>query len=798
MNYKIVKASPARPKRGYRKSKHVLIHKDFILRMHGYGMSQKDILHALEFERDFHLKDHSLKRYLDEWGVSHKSLTEKRKLHIRNTILERRDQGKNLHRVTLGRSGRVLSEKEVRDVLNNFRRITLVSKASSPGDIILSTPSPATALDDDGYSQRVESKIAPKYPKYTDQVADSSQRLIFGMEEAKMNDDAEAPQSLPTDKSNLPPSTNMDVDTGVLGNVETPESESSTFGKLSRDSPSNEAFIDASLEKRPVHNPSLEAPQSPCRVSVSGPAGREPIIPEPDSLDKGESLAVTLENLCEDLTQSIKSMILQPVNQPVDTRQTCSPEEFWKIVSLRFIADFNWAVDEMENTARTFRDRQKMNSSSGGSKHSQGSPNDGLISPFMLLSDDWDFWAPKDPNIVEWAVRGDWPEFFERHGLSVREGFKNDILVAFYKILMHLWQTLGPDEATLAARSEGYFFHPIDQLRFRALVIHIPYLLSESSGISLTHRVVYEALVYFQDFARKFQHTRELQLGLISDTLLELTEFLFSMHSAFQLTLYRSSGAIINRIEMYAERNELHMVPRLIQRARGILIPSHFAHEMEKISGIQMAVRLQLLLVRMSRLEDAKTLYYYIKHNMHQSRGRGYGSKDSRYLAAAAGIISIHRELGQHHEVKEYGDILYENLATLSADDFKEMMRSPVAVEEWMVFYSNRAVANVEGSDSLSAVRVIQTMLHRLSYADPAVVRPFNKRVFDVVTWVLTERGLVHYTEPILERLVKGFQDERIPEDHPLYQKILFAAGSATFQLYLQDDEWSVSRFLGA
>ncbi|KAK6540662.1 hypothetical protein TWF694_008055 [Orbilia ellipsospora] len=113
-----IHVSPSKPRRRHTKLKGLEPHKHFILAQHNAGAKQKDILAALRTQRGLDLTLHAFKRVLDEWGISHKSLTQKRKLYIRNRIRERRSQEKYRHRVKFRRSKRELSEEEIDEIMS--------------------------------------------------------------------------------------------------------------------------------------------------------------------------------------------------------------------------------------------------------------------------------------------------------------------------------------------------------------------------------------------------------------------------------------------------------------------------------------------------------------------------------------------------------------------------------------------------------------------------------------------------------------------------------------------------------
>ncbi|EPS42603.1 hypothetical protein H072_3406 [Dactylellina haptotyla CBS 200.50] len=151
---KIIRKDPSKPPRQYLKLEGIEEHKDFILSKHNAGVRQKHILAALR-GRGVNLDLHQLKRILDMWGVSHKSLTRKRKLFIQRSIQKRQKLNKNTHKVRLGRSGRVLTQEEIDEIMAATPGYYKTDK-QSPGDIILSTPTPAPQIEEEDPSSSDE------------------------------------------------------------------------------------------------------------------------------------------------------------------------------------------------------------------------------------------------------------------------------------------------------------------------------------------------------------------------------------------------------------------------------------------------------------------------------------------------------------------------------------------------------------------------------------------------------------------------------------------------------------------
>ncbi|KAK6526418.1 hypothetical protein TWF694_005011 [Orbilia ellipsospora] len=133
MEYTIIEAEPPRAPRRYLKLEE---YKDFVLNMHKAGVRQKDIITALKRQSGLDVKPHNLKWFLNKWGVSHKKLTKKRQLHIRQAVDKWRQSNKSDPIVKFERSGRVLSKEEI-DIIESHTPGYFRGIKASPGDIEL-------------------------------------------------------------------------------------------------------------------------------------------------------------------------------------------------------------------------------------------------------------------------------------------------------------------------------------------------------------------------------------------------------------------------------------------------------------------------------------------------------------------------------------------------------------------------------------------------------------------------------------------------------------------------------------
>ncbi|KAK6498994.1 hypothetical protein TWF481_011564 [Arthrobotrys musiformis] len=161
MEYTIVQSQPAKPARAYCKRKDIEVHKEFILQKHEAGEKQEAILAALRDEKGLDLKPYNLKRILGIWGVSHKNLTKKRRLHIRRAIDERRRTNNSDLRVRFGRSNRTLKDEEIEGIMS-LQPEYFENVSASPGDIQFSSPTPSA--DGIGGEEEEEVEEAERNP----------------------------------------------------------------------------------------------------------------------------------------------------------------------------------------------------------------------------------------------------------------------------------------------------------------------------------------------------------------------------------------------------------------------------------------------------------------------------------------------------------------------------------------------------------------------------------------------------------------------------------------------------------
>ncbi|KAK6519063.1 hypothetical protein TWF281_003752 [Arthrobotrys megalospora] len=153
MENRIIQSRPEKPTRSYLRLEEMEDHKDFILSERRAGMKQKAILNVLKTERGVTLPIHKLKRMLDKWEQSHKNLTKKRKLNIRDAITKRQRLGKETHKVALKRSRKNITKEQMDAITGASPGYFKNIKPNSEDVVVLSTPTPGSEYEAGGENE---------------------------------------------------------------------------------------------------------------------------------------------------------------------------------------------------------------------------------------------------------------------------------------------------------------------------------------------------------------------------------------------------------------------------------------------------------------------------------------------------------------------------------------------------------------------------------------------------------------------------------------------------------------------
>ncbi|KAF3905047.1 hypothetical protein AA313_de0205935 [Arthrobotrys entomopaga] len=301
-----------RTARPYLKVKEIEIHKDFILQKWNAGAKHKEIIKALKSEKNFLLRPYNLKRLLEVWNVSAKSLTKKRKLYVRNAIRERQLHNKQAHRVRFERSGRELTQEEMNEIMGATDDI-FQGMVPSPagGDIILSTPTPGEDND--------------IYENYDDN-PDISEATIV-MTGVSMADGAEA-----------------------AGSCERREDDDLDYWIDIDDA-------DESIET-PVFLAADTAAASPSSYLAENilPRGITSVL-ESEEPNEERDVPVILERLCENAAREIQNLgrKLQTSTESRFESEPQSPQEFWNTISQKYMPELNNILNDMVRSAENFQ-----------------------------------------------------------------------------------------------------------------------------------------------------------------------------------------------------------------------------------------------------------------------------------------------------------------------------------------------------------------------------------------------------------------------------------------------------------
>ncbi|KAK6519448.1 hypothetical protein TWF281_003282 [Arthrobotrys megalospora] len=124
-------------KRAYVKIEEWEPHKDFVLRQRHAKVKEKDILHALRYERGFMVEMHQLKKVLQLWN-SKRNLKRRQRDYIVQIVKERRRAGKN-QTIFYHPSGTLIDLPEVKEIMRRYGNSEPL-EPPSPGGLIPGSP----------------------------------------------------------------------------------------------------------------------------------------------------------------------------------------------------------------------------------------------------------------------------------------------------------------------------------------------------------------------------------------------------------------------------------------------------------------------------------------------------------------------------------------------------------------------------------------------------------------------------------------------------------------------------------
>ncbi|KAK6543671.1 hypothetical protein TWF694_000409 [Orbilia ellipsospora] len=767
--------------------------KDYVTTEAGKGTAQRTIVLNLQ-EQGISIELHQLKRLLKQWGMRDRNLHQRNRKYIFETEERLKKKGKSVHGWKFGDTDQRVKQTQLDRIRESDGREFEDTNATpgnlipSPVDILLDTPREKSdetngeigeIFRDANYwdkSMGIEYLSPSNHSSATGSDFGTHRDLDGSSEDLRLqipdNKDLEGPTHNLSDTESMEMYENgsnmLDVeqnDSGDLGMEENNELDLSEknasndpclfeindkFSLEGKDVESMKALLEKMYQDIVTSN--LERPKLPDGPTEYGYIDREKV-----------------EILCETLSKPRRRALL----------------EFIKAIPY-IGAQYSQLINALsQSNKHTFTECRNIARSH--------------IRKIYGLT--WGYFVPTDKLMLKWlqgnppmGVMVDIAALKVTTGLSLQE----IVLDEFYSILPRLWVILEP-KATDFVDLYGFrmpgVFEKDDWERFWKSVIHIPYLYST---FGLSHPATVAALLDMLWLCRIAGYY-SIRLLWIAESCRDVS-FMFRLSEIHQDALshcqflYEKGGYIQEALEVSVDKFSILTAASKVAGS-GTYGPT-----------VLQAAEILQLLYKLSRKEDARKLEVHICRHLSQLSVPVEVTNEDLWANVQESMFILRSVKG----VITPASVLKISTALASLLEGPHLgidTTSPVfsqrILQATAMFNTIKASVHFKVQDYHGALSEYEKVLSRvkaIASFSPALDQPFSDTktallsgVFiEGVTRVMTARGLVQYTEPILEKLIAHFESKTSPEGKRLYSMCLFAVGSAVFQMSLGEDQLGV------
>ncbi|KAF3937784.1 hypothetical protein ABW19_dt0205267 [Dactylella cylindrospora] len=725
--------------------------KDFVVASVKNGRPQKSILEDLK-SQGHSIERYQLQRLLKQWGAAKRNLRKRHRKYIFEAEKRLKEKGKTVRGWRYTDTNERVRPSQLDEIRGSdgldFEGIDASpgALAPSPFDILQDTPSAITSPID----VFTPGRSIAMFECHHLNLAVGNSQVVEAVE--KENENGNTTRSGPMDYDL--------IEVGTLdGAVEQREPRPGLIYP----------FLDPGIEIGGDSNDDSESGGSVTEDDALSDSGAT--SEAPDSQSELGDLTTLLEGLGDGIISTFEKSNQIDYENLRDIMGNLSPEDFSERCSLRFRSELEMYIMEMESYAERLVERvEERQRATGRSAHRCGLDIVGKlpgISNYFSLPDDYTFMS------YEMALRittGDWTEYCRR----VSQRFNKPTLVhrtldLFYEYFPELWLAVGLDDATLADRNGFIAFKLDDKTRFRSLVVHLPYLIATHG---LTHYATLFAVIGLFALCCSYEN------GYLWDTTFLSVEIAIPLLSLFGPShlleryceyVYDTEVEVFNGVEF----KPVLAAQLRLNTAKNVYGPGH-------IRTLQALADLMNFHREGCRENEVNDLAGVICHS------KQLLSPDASY-ATAYDLIYIVEALMNCGYLKEASGIITrldpEALPRLKGDPMGDV--GDVSIHMGMLY--TKAEICFKMGDYSMAMQGLYRAIHRFPDLFHAVWRSTD--VMELTTKVMTARGMVRYAEPVLERLVRVLESKTNSNRNQLYYQILFAYGSASFQLYLEEDQ---------
>ncbi|KAK6532581.1 hypothetical protein TWF281_006764 [Arthrobotrys megalospora] len=744
------------------------------------GKPQRSIVADLE-RQGISIELHQLKRLLKEWGIRDRNICKKNRKYIFETERRLKEQGKAVRTWRFKDTNRPIKQTQL-DMIRRSNGEEFEGVEASPGAL-----SPAEIMEEDPPISPPEVDIPSNGPSSEEFQFDEAYEYALPESENRIATCTIAAESV----------IKIQMDAYALGEMRALDN---FLLNVERQLFHTEKEVPVLRQPQAwISGPSSEGSEPGLLATNTGESSEaETICGSPaiaaevcDSEPEQEEIPEILESLCGSFTNSV-DWAPAPVIQTKDTPllylfDNLQLEEFCGYLGFQSRWSFEQRVTDITRKALEFEVEVEMLEARDNLSRSECED----YVREQMMSGALEFWdnTPVDYSMARWIRNEPLQQFRRDIEGKIRKSFKDDILKEFYAVLGPLWASVGSVTGTLRNLEGKQAFQVFHREQFHGQLVQLPYLLNK---YGVTHWSTFSTLQLFNEFCilwygKSFWRDRPV--------LRENMDFLITVLSSFK----PSKHLLTCWMDLVTGLHNLGDLPATLKVAKEILDKARNILGDRETFTIWVAAKVQLILREMNKNEEAERLGPYIAYCLKgPSDSLRINEFDEINLVLGSDIIEFQMQQKSFAEGAKYARLLGSRLS-LYAPGYDSSLESLAGHCNRGVFDCIKARALSEAGDYKGALLGLRESMRKLrvhQWYYQSANAWIARELMELTTEVMTKRGVVRYSEPILKRIAQGLDERGISVEHPIYGRILAAELSTDFQLSLEEDDWSIPRIM--
>ncbi|KAF3934373.1 hypothetical protein ABW19_dt0209674 [Dactylella cylindrospora] len=720
--------------------------KDFVISEVAKKRSQKAILASLHAQ-GISIERYQLQRLLKKWGVADRNLRQKHRKYIFDTESRLQREGKTVRTWRFGDTRSVIKSSQLESIRQSNGR-EFENLESSPGNLVFSpvgqvqdgsTISIVTHLPSSNAATPAEKPVSPNtHEMHEPNEANALVRTI----------------RITPNFENLPL-----IDLG-LGT----ENQTTTITLLSG-SKTKDAGEDDVIELSPLL---INLEQSD---DENWETEEETIL---ESGGDASDIPEILEQICSDLA---RSLTLENTKAPLILSKEADVSRFCEMISLPFRQELEEQKQKLlEHAGKIVGAVEKIRSDSNRSYqdceriyiHEMQKNRE---YQYSCHNEYWNM-SYQAAAYIKYDTWNAACTIINPRLCSLQKKFLED----YHRLIVPLWYAVGSDEATFEDSRGSIVYSDYNRGVFRSLSIHIPHLIAR---YGITNYLTIFAMLQFFDYVQAYG--------------IDFCEYRYFFETLWEvaalLSQFGASPQLVGVCCRFGYINATH--GNLLEREPDIIVECFAGAKQLFGEGSPIAIRAATICVitfhGLQRTKEVQAFSRYIMY--HLKRLERPNPMDFWHFNFLADVMDILVHAGNNKNVIRGENIFAFEPGAFLIEEGKTPER--YANQGVLIMWSMARAYRGE-NDYPQALRILHKAINQ--FLDVFYTLYGSKGVIDLVTEVMTERGMVRYSVPAFERLINVYESKGDLDKNSIYRKILFALGSASFQLYLEGDKRDMAR----